>query len=77
MTAYHNFSNSKPIDVTLDESRVVAISERETQRLHNRNIMYRLIDITLCLAKSGKPFRGHLEKSSDVCKGLFLDIVDI
>ncbi|XP_026819135.1 zinc finger MYM-type protein 1-like [Rhopalosiphum maidis] len=77
MTAYHNFSNCKPIDVTLDESRLVSISEREKQRLHNRNIMHRLIDITLCLAKSGKPFRGHLEKSSDVCKGLFLDIVDI
>lgn len=77
MKAYHNSLNCKPIDVTLDESRALAISEREKQRLLNRNIMHLLIDITLCLAKYGKPFRGHSEKKSDVCKGLFLDIVDI
>lgn len=59
MTAYHNFLNCIPIDVTLDESRALAISEREKQRLLNRNIKHRLIGITLCLAKSGKPFRGH------------------
>jgi len=31
----------------------------------------------LCLAKSGKPFRGHFEIDSNVCNDLFLDIVDI
>lgn len=39
--------------------------------------MLRLIDIILCLSKSGKPFRGHNEQSDSVSRGLFLDMVDL
>ncbi|XP_060879141.1 uncharacterized protein LOC132951337 [Metopolophium dirhodum] len=39
--------------------------------------MRRLIDVTHCLAKSGKPFRGHHENMSAVSKGLFLDFIDV
>ncbi|XP_025406720.1 uncharacterized protein LOC112680745, partial [Sipha flava] len=59
---------SNSIDIALDESRIIAISQREKERLHNRSVLVRLIDITLCLAKSGKPFRGHNEQKSSVCK---------
>lgn len=39
--------------------------------------MKRLIDIIVCLGIGGKPFRGHSEKSNDIHKGLFLDIVGL
>jgi len=77
MTANKNFLSSKSIDIALDESRIMAISQREKERLHNRSVLVRLIDITLCLAKSGKPFRGHNEQKSNVCKGMFLDFVSV
>lgn len=43
--------------------------------MKNRETMKKLIDIVLCLDVSGKSFRGHTEKTNDVHKGLFLDIV--
>ncbi|KAF0749060.1 zinc finger MYM-type protein 6-like, partial [Aphis craccivora] len=52
-------------------------NQKEEQRQHNRSIMRRLIDVTLCLAKNGEPFRGHHENSSSVSKGLFLDFIDV
>jgi len=72
-----NYLNSKSIDVVLEESRIKTLEQREKQRLLNRSILHRLIDITICLAKSGKPFRGHQENSTSVSKGLFLDFVDV
>lgn len=75
--AHSDFLNSKSIDIVLNECKTLLISQKEKQRLHNRSIMLRLIDVTLCLAKSGKPFRGHHENSSSVCKGLFLDFIDV
>lgn len=56
------FLNSQSIDIALNKCQELELSRRETQRLANRNIMHRLIDIILCLAKNGKPFRGHNEK---------------
>lgn len=76
MTARTNYLSSKSINMTLDKSRIIAISQREKERLQKRNVLIRLIDITLCLAKNGKPFRGHNEKESSVCKGMFLDFLD-
>ncbi|CAI6357084.1 unnamed protein product [Macrosiphum euphorbiae] len=36
--------------------------------------MHRLIDITILLAKTGKPFRGHKEREEDSNRGMFLEI---
>lgn len=75
-----NFLNSKPIDIVLDDQRIHIHSQKESQlnltRQRNREIMKRLIDITICLGIGGKPFRGHIENEHSVVhKGLFLDIV--
>lgn len=74
-TSLTNFLNSKPIDEVIDDQRKNIDSEKELTRQKNREIMRRLIDITVCLGISGKPFRGHTESKNDVHKGLFLDIV--
>jgi len=76
-TSLNNFLNLKPIDIILDENRELLHSQKEQTRLKNRQIMKRLIDITVCLGIGGKPFRGHSEKSNDIHKGLFLDIVGL
>lgn len=39
--------------------------------------MERLIDIVICLAKGGRPFRGHDESKISIERGLFLDLVDL
>jgi len=77
VTSLSNFLHSKPIDVLLDEERENTRSQREKQRLINRKVIQRLIDVTLFLGIGGKPFRGHSEKKDDVYKGLFLGIVDL
>lgn len=77
LIARTNFLSSNSIDIALDKARIMAISQREKERLQNRRILLRLSDITLCLAKSGKPLRGHNEKNLSVCKGMFLDFVDV
>ncbi|XP_008181241.1 uncharacterized protein LOC103308873 [Acyrthosiphon pisum] len=76
-TSLNIFFNLKPIDTILDENRELLRSQKEKTRLKNRQIMKRLIDITVCLGIGGKPFRGHSEKSNDIHKGLFLDIVGL
>ncbi|XP_050064492.1 uncharacterized protein LOC126553354 [Aphis gossypii] len=55
----------------------VELSKREAQRMINRSIMHRQIDIALCLAKNGKSLRGHNENTDSVSKGLFLEMVDL
>lgn len=39
--------------------------------------MKRLIDIVICLAKCGKPFRGHDESHTSYQKGMFLELIQI
>ncbi|XP_008189973.1 zinc finger MYM-type protein 1-like [Acyrthosiphon pisum] len=72
-----DFLQSKPIDIILDENNEQIQSQKEIQRLKNRQIMNRLIDITLCLGIGGRPFRGKNEKDSSFNKGLFKDIVTL
>jgi len=71
------FLHSKPIDIILDENNEQIRSQKEIQRLKNRQIMNRLIDITLCLGIGGRSFRGKNEKDSSFNKGLFKDIVTL
>lgn len=77
ITSLTNFLHLKPIDIVLDEERKLIHSQKEQQRLKNRQIMHRLIDITLCLGIGGRSFRGKNEKESSYNKGLFKDIVTL
>lgn len=45
--------------------------------MENRNIMKKLIDVAICLAKGGYPFRGHNESKLSNGKGLYLEIVQL
>ncbi|KAF0748674.1 zinc finger MYM-type protein 1-like [Aphis craccivora] len=77
VTSLTNFLHLKPIDTVLDEKRELIHSQKEQQRLKNRQIMQRLIDITLCIGIGGRSFRGKNEKESSYNKGLFKDIVTL
>ncbi|XP_060854976.1 zinc finger MYM-type protein 1-like [Metopolophium dirhodum] len=76
-TSMSYFLNCKSIDVLIDKSNEIQLAQKEKQKLHNRQIMYRLIDVTLCLGLGGRPFRGHIEKSSELHQGLFLELVNL
>ena len=69
------FINLKSIDCVLDKNRLEEISRKEKDRLKNREFMNRIIDIIICLGKSGRPFRGHDEKSDSCNQGLFKELV--
>lgn len=77
ITSLTNFLHLKPIDTVLDEERELIHSQKEQQRLKNRQIVQRLIDITLCIGIGGRSFRGKNEKESSYNKGLFKDIVTL
>lgn len=66
-----------PIDQLLDETRKVILAKKETERIQNRKLMERIIDIIICLAKCGKSFRGHNESLKSNQKGLFLEIIQL
>lgn len=53
------------------------MSSREPQDLAIRNIIHNLMNMSLRLAKDGKPFRGHNEKVDCVSTGLFLEMVNV
>lgn len=71
-----HFKNSKSIDKIIDDNKKLYLAKREEERLHNRSIMERLIDITICLAKGG-PFRSHDESTNSLQKGLFKEFIQI
>ncbi|KAE9523137.1 hypothetical protein AGLY_016451 [Aphis glycines] len=73
-TSLSNFLIKKPIDVILDETKEKALSKRQIERQGNRSVMHRHIDITILLAKTGKPFRGHKEREEDSNRGMFLEL---
>ncbi|XP_030214602.1 zinc finger MYM-type protein 1-like isoform X3 [Gadus morhua] len=57
------------------DSQMEAAKERERQK--NRAIMFRLMDITLFLAKQALAFRGNEEGLSSSNRGNFLNLVDL
>ncbi|KAG6933066.1 hypothetical protein G0U57_020141, partial [Chelydra serpentina] len=73
-SSWSSFNEGKSIDVLLDEGKQ---AKQEEERCHNQSVMERLINIVLCLAKGGKPFRGHNEKADSFEKGLFLNLVNM
>jgi len=60
------FLNCKSIEVLMDKSNEIQLAQKEKQKLHNRQIMYRLNDVTLCLGLGGRPFRLRIKKSSEL-----------
>lgn len=56
-TSWHNFLNEKSIDVIINENKALVLVEREKERLNNREITKRFIDIIIFLGKTGKSFR--------------------
>ncbi|KAL4142042.1 hypothetical protein QTP88_004574 [Uroleucon formosanum] len=55
------------------------ILARKKEKEHNRNVLKRLIDLSLFLAKNGLPFRGHRENFSYKTpnQGLFIELVKL
>jgi len=71
------FLNSKSIDEIIDSNVKLVMQKREIEQSNNRKIMERLINITICLAKGGRPFRGHNEKNDSHQQGLFRELVNL
>lgn len=71
------FLNSKSIDEIIDSNMKLVVQKREIEQSNNRKIMERLINITICLAKGGRPFRGHNEKNDGHQQGLFRELVNL
>lgn len=76
-TALSNYLKLKSIDCQLDIARQAAISKKEEERLENRKFMYRVIDIVICLVKSGRPLRGHDESETSTNQGLFRELLNL
>lgn len=84
-TKAHNYSSEsmsklidgKSIDVTIDESKKLQLSQRDSERLKNRDFFQRLVDITILLAKTGKPFRGHIENVNSFNKGMYKEVIEL
>ncbi|KAL4104109.1 hypothetical protein QTP88_019422 [Uroleucon formosanum] len=76
-TSLLNFLNGKSIDCVLDNAKEVSLSKKAEERIKNRQIMNRLIDIVICLCKGGRPFRGHNESSTSNNQGLFKEILNL
>lgn len=55
------------------------IKIQKSQIEHNRNVLKRLINLSLFLSTNGLPFRGHRENINDETpnKGLFLELVNL
>ncbi len=51
--------------------------QNEKERQKNREILFRLIDITVYLARQGLAFRGHDESSTSSNRGNFLELVHL
>lgn len=62
------------LEKTID-SETVRVMEAEKKRW--RDMLHRLLDITLFLAKQNLPFRGHRESESSLNKGNFLELVEM
>ncbi|XP_025202572.1 uncharacterized protein LOC112599734 [Melanaphis sacchari] len=71
------FKSGVSIDVQLKIQNELDLKNREKDRLHNREVLKRLIDIVILLSKTGRSFRGHDESSKSMNKGLFLETVNL
>lgn len=66
-----NAFKRKALDTALEKPDYAAQAAKERERQNNREIISRLIDIILYLAKQGMAFRGDNESLSSSSKGNF------
>ncbi|KAL4126054.1 hypothetical protein QTP88_010285 [Uroleucon formosanum] len=71
------FKSGISIDVQLKVQNELDLKNREKDRLHNREVLKRLINIVILLTKTGRSFRGHDESSKSMNKGPFLETVNL
>jgi len=76
---YVNFCTKIAIDEQLSDAARQTSMARQKRVEKNRNVMKRLIDITLFLAKQGLAFRGHREDitTETTNKGNFLALAEL
>ena len=72
-----DFETITPIHHQLDKAATVEASRLKEQQERNRQILYRIIDVIIVLAKTGHPLRGHREGSDSHNRGLFLAITHL
>ena len=66
-----------PINLQLDKAAAENVSRVKRQQEKNRQILYRIIDVIVLLARTGHPLRGHREGSDSHNRGLFLEITSL
>ena len=84
----HNFCFHIPVNEQLSNEAAKTETARKQEVRKNREVMKRLIDITLCLAQEGMAFRGHREVDEpsffaeeevldETCTGNFRSVVNL
>ena len=68
---------SQALDSALETANREVQAARDKEKLRNREILCRLISITLYLARQGLPFRGDSESSTSENRGNFLELVEM
>ncbi|CAN7949841.1 unnamed protein product [Ixodes pacificus] len=69
----------RTLDVNLKHDRTIDAAlqrEKEAERKRWRDILHRLLEVVLFLAKMNLPFRGHKEDIDSSNKGNFLELVE-
>ena len=85
---FHNFCFHIPVNEQLSNEAAKTETARKQKVRKNREVMKRLIDITLCLAQQGMAFRGHREVDEpsffaeeevldETCTGNFRSVVNL
>ncbi|XP_019212484.1 zinc finger MYM-type protein 1 isoform X2 [Oreochromis niloticus] len=76
MVRWINFQK-KALQSAFDVSDVKGVEVRERERQTNKEILTRLIDLTVYLARQGQAFRGHDESESSDNRGNFRELVNV
>ncbi|KAJ8024794.1 Zinc finger MYM-type protein 1 [Holothuria leucospilota] len=71
------YLKSIPISQQLDSAAAASKRVRDQKQQENKNIMRRIIDVVLLLARTSHPLRGHDESDESLNKGLFLEILEL
>lgn len=69
-----NFSSRIKTGKTIDHSNQIAMDK---ERKKWRDILHRLLDVILFLARQNLPFRGHREDMLSTHKGNFLELLEL
>ena len=69
---FSDYQTQTPISLQVDKVAAENVTRVKRQQERNRQILFRIIDIVVLLAKTGHPLRGHREGSDSHNRGLFL-----